>query len=80
MVDRWHYICYNEYVSKARLALKGVIRLIQDYINELKQEVDYLKNASIELKALNEELTLAELFGYTISDEELINLVERSDK
>lgn len=30
--------------------------MLQDYINNLKQEVKYLKNAAEELKALNEEL------------------------
>lgn len=30
--------------------------MLQNYIKDLKQEVDYLKNASEELKALNEEL------------------------
>ena len=57
-----------------------MIRLIQNYINDLKQEVDYLKNAAEELKALNEELTLAELFGFRITNEELIDLIEGGDK
>ena len=30
--------------------------MLQIYIENLEQEVEYLKNASIELKALNEEL------------------------
>lgn len=30
--------------------------MIQSYIIELDKELEYLKNASIELKALNEEL------------------------
>lgn len=30
--------------------------MLQDYINNLNQEVEYLKNAAEELKALNEEL------------------------
>lgn len=54
--------------------------MLQKLKTELEQEVDYLKNASIELRALNEELTLAELFGYEISNDELINLIEGSDK
>lgn len=33
-----------------------MIRLIQNYIKELIQEVEYLKNAAEQLKALNEEL------------------------
>lgn len=33
-----------------------MIRLIQNYIKELRQEVEYLKNAAEDLKALNEEL------------------------
>ena len=54
--------------------------MLQNYIKELEQETEYLKNASIELKALNEELTLVEFLGYEISTEELIELIERSDK
>lgn len=30
--------------------------MLQDYINNLKQEVNYLKNAAEQLKALNAEL------------------------
>ena len=30
--------------------------MLQDYINNLNHEVEYLKNAAEELKALNEEL------------------------
>ena len=35
---------------------EGVIKMIQNYINELVHEVEYLKYASIQLQALNEEL------------------------
>ena len=48
---------------KPNRAYKGVIRLIQNYIKELIQEVEYLKNASNELKALNEELELDDWYG-----------------
>lgn len=37
--------------------------MLQDYINNLNHEVEYLKNASIELKALNEELELDDWYG-----------------
>ena len=37
--------------------------MLQNYIKELIQEVEYLKNASIELKALNEELELDDWYG-----------------
>lgn len=56
MVDRCHYIWYNTRVSSPNRVYKGVIGLIQNYIKELEQEVEYLKNAAEELKALNEEL------------------------
>lgn len=56
MVAKWQNICYNTCVSSPNRAYKGVIRLIQNYIKELEQEVEYLKNAAEELKALNEEL------------------------
>ena len=57
---------------KPNRVYKGVIRLIQNYIKELRQEVEYLKNASIELKALNEELELDDWYGESE--------YERSDK